>query len=751
VVDPTAREDGGAEPDLELDPAFEQERAQLAKREPLPRGQAVRDRLLAKASEAARGPTPTPPPAAAGAPEPEAAHSEAKDEPEPELEQPQQTAQTEPPQRVPSSLDVELELIAGRPQEEPSAPRAPRLSPNLLALFGTLLGLATVGSLVALGIHLDRRVPGPITSGAAEPSPGAPASAALPAAAATPPVRPRQRKKIPGPWRIRDQAAQPGSRIVEGQIGVQPFLKALQSSGVSSKESYRVLKVLGGLKNLDNCAKSDRFVALLERASARLTAFEYVVGPEEIYQAKQDGSGILVAKKLDLHVERAQVRGAFAVDKGGVDKIAIQAGFDPGLGKVLAKAVDGHLSLDELERGDRVRVVAQEVAVLGEFARYAGIEAIEIQFGDADRKPLRIYWFQGPRSRGYFDAGGRSPYEGGWRKPVKDAPVTSKFNPKRMHPVLKKTMPHNGTDFGAPTGAPVLACSYGTVTHIGYSGPSGNLVKLEHPGGITTGYAHLSRFAEGLRVGDKVKRLQLVGYVGATGRSTGPHLHFSAEPRRHARAAERRARSVRADSRAVRRAARRDPVACAARARRPDTRTRSGGRRRSGARRRADGRGTRSAARGQTRRGQRSCPPGQAHGSAAERADALIGVPHRQRATEASVAERRRRSRGVKRRGPEASCRRAGFALFVAGAFAAPCLRRAQGNHEAAAMRQSWFHPGTAAVSLRDVLYQREPDAAAADLLVERAPAAHEAFENTLAIFGRDTDPLVRHPHLDPG
>jgi hypothetical protein len=66
------------------------------------------------------------------------------------------------------------------------------------------------------------------------------------------------------------------------------------------------------------------------------------------------------------------------------------------------------------------------------------------------------------------------------------------------------------------------------VIFIGYSGPAGNLVKIEHVGGIETGYAHLSRFAEGLKVGDKVKRLQLIGYVGSTGRSTGPHLHFSA-------------------------------------------------------------------------------------------------------------------------------------------------------------------------------------------------------------------------------
>jgi murein DD-endopeptidase MepM/ murein hydrolase activator NlpD len=89
--------------------------------------------------------------------------------------------------------------------------------------------------------------------------------------------------------------------------------------------------------------------------------------------------------------------------------------------------------------------------------------------------------------------------------------------------------PHLGTDFGAPTGTPIGASAPGTVTFIGYSGPSGNLVKLEHAGGIETGYAHMSRFREGLKVGDKVGRLELIGYVGSTGRSTGPHLHFTAQ------------------------------------------------------------------------------------------------------------------------------------------------------------------------------------------------------------------------------
>jgi murein DD-endopeptidase MepM/ murein hydrolase activator NlpD len=163
--------------------------------------------------------------------------------------------------------------------------------------------------------------------------------------------------------------------------------------------------------------------------------------------------------------------------------------------------------------------------VLGEFSRYAGIEALE--WRPARGKPMRLYFFRSSSSRGYYDDKGRSPYEGGWRKPIPTAPITSKFNPKRMHPVVKKVMPHTGTDFGAPAGTPVGASSYGTVSFIGYAGPSGNLVKVEHAGDIETGYAHLSRFVEGMRVGDRVKRLQVVGYVGSTGRSTGPHLHFT--------------------------------------------------------------------------------------------------------------------------------------------------------------------------------------------------------------------------------
>lgn len=437
-----------------------------------------------------------------------------------------------PPSALPPSsrrsLDADLDGLSGAPA--PSAPipgapialrnRAP-LSPNMVAVFGTLLGLALVASIIALVMRIHT----PDQSGAASEAPK-PSSEEAPRVVETPK---RVRVKQPGPWRIADAKSEPGVRVIDGKVGTNPFLKAVQDAGIDKKEAYRAFNALKDLRNLDKCDRSDSFIALVDRSSSRLKAFEYVVNKEEVYQAREGQNGELSAKRLDFKIERAQVKGAVVVSGGDLDSAAEKAGLDRGFAQALGKALDGHLSLDELKRGDVLRVVLQEVTVLGEFSRYAGVEAVELRRADDKEKPWRLYYFRGQKERGYYDDKGRSPYEGGWRKPIKDAPITSHFNPKRMHPVLHKIMPHTGTDFGAPAGTPVGASSYGTVSFIGPAGPSGNLIKIEHAGGIETGYAHLSRFAEGLKMGDKVKRLQLIGYVGSTGRSTGPHLHFTAK------------------------------------------------------------------------------------------------------------------------------------------------------------------------------------------------------------------------------
>ena len=408
----------------------------------------------------------------------------------------------------------------------PSAGRS-ALSPNLVAVFGTAMGVAVVTSLCAVAMHVLPRGGAPLLPAGSAPSP-VESAAAAPEAPRPILVKKPPRSNQPGPWRIKDAASDPSSRVVEGKIGTDAFLKAVQGAGVKEKEAYRLLAAFRDVKSFDKCNKADRFTALIDRASSRIKAFEYSVGSEEVYQAREGADGLLKGQKLDLKLERGEVTGSLVYDGSSFDASAERAGFDPGLSKVVAKALEGHLSLEELEPGDVVRVIAQEVAVLGQFARYSGVEAVEVR-RKGKEQPQRYYFFDAAGERGYYDAQGRAPYEGGWRKPIPNAPVTSHFNLKRFHPVLKRTKAHLGTDFGAPTGTPIGASSFGTIAFIGYAGATGNFVKIEHPGGVSTGYAHLSRFEPGLKVGDKVKRLQTIGYCGSTGRSTGPHLHFSAQ------------------------------------------------------------------------------------------------------------------------------------------------------------------------------------------------------------------------------
>lgn len=431
--------------------------------------------------------------------------------PEPDFEArfEESEARTEPPPEVTQELE-RFTRDGLRPRAiSPTMP----LSPNAQALLLTLLGISIAFSaaLFVDRLYTKHELP-PDGEEVAAPQ------AKTPAPETKAPVR----EKIQGPPRVTDMV-EPGQRIVSGKFGREPFLKAIEQAGLPRSEAYRAFAALKDLKNLDRCGPSDTFKALLQGREKRLMAFEYIVSPEEVYQAKTDASGRLTGQKLDLKVIRNQVRRALVVT-GPFEESAKKSGFDRGLGPVLEKALSGHLALSELRRGDRLRVIVQEVTVLGEFSRYAGVEAVEI--ARAGGKNERFYYYSHPIEGGYFDASGRAPWEGGFRKPVPGAPITSKFNPKRVNPVLKKVMPHTGTDFGAPTGTPILATKAGKVTFSGWGGPNGNFVRIVHEGGYESGYSHLSRFVDGLKVGDTVERLQVIGYVGSTGRSTGPHLHF---------------------------------------------------------------------------------------------------------------------------------------------------------------------------------------------------------------------------------
>ncbi|MFN7710008.1 MAG: peptidoglycan DD-metalloendopeptidase family protein [Holosporales bacterium] len=141
-------------------------------------------------------------------------------------------------------------------------------------------------------------------------------------------------------------------------------------------------------------------------------------------------------------------------------------------------------------------------------------------------KTIRLFRFRlKDGTTGFYNEHGESVKKGLLRTPIDGARISSKFGHRR-HPILGFTKLHTGVDFGAPTGTPVMAAGDGVVEKIGLWGAYGNYIRIRHNSEYSTAYAHLSRYAKGLKPGARVKQGQVIGFVGATGRTTGPHLHY---------------------------------------------------------------------------------------------------------------------------------------------------------------------------------------------------------------------------------
>lgn len=178
----------------------------------------------------------------------------------------------------------------------------------------------------------------------------------------------------------------------------------------------------------------------------------------------------------------------------------------------------------EIRQGDSFNLIYEEQYLDGEKFRNGPILAAE--FRNRGTLYQAIRYESKPGEYSYFDPEGRSKKRAFIRTPVKFARISSGFNPKRWHPVLKKWRSHKGVDYAARTGTPVKATGSGKVTFIGKKGGYGKVIFIRHGGKYTTVYGHLSKFSRKLKNGSKVKQGQIIGYVGSTGLASGPHLHY---------------------------------------------------------------------------------------------------------------------------------------------------------------------------------------------------------------------------------
>ncbi|MCF6310188.1 MAG: peptidoglycan DD-metalloendopeptidase family protein [Sulfurimonas sp.] len=182
----------------------------------------------------------------------------------------------------------------------------------------------------------------------------------------------------------------------------------------------------------------------------------------------------------------------------------------------------------DLRKGDTLVMIYDQKYRLG---KPFSMPTLKVAMIEMKKKKHYIYLNDDDR---FYDEKGNEVEGFLLARPVKGARISSRFTKRRYHPILKKWKAHLGVDYAARRGTPIVAAGSGRVTHAGRLGAYGNLVKIRHTDGYETRYAHMKSFRKGIRRGKYVKKGQTIGYVGSTGRSTGPHLHF--ELRKNGRA-----------------------------------------------------------------------------------------------------------------------------------------------------------------------------------------------------------------------
>ena len=202
----------------------------------------------------------------------------------------------------------------------------------------------------------------------------------------------------------------------------------------------------------------------------------------------------------------------------------IAAGASPELILQLADVYAWTVDFFGLRKDDRFRVLYREKYCEEEAVGLDRIEYAEFLRGNAVL--VALYFDQGDGGNRYWNEKGESMQKAFLKAPLKFTRISSGFTYHRLHPVHGTVRPHTGVDYAAPMGTPVMSIGDGTVVSAGWGGGGGNTVKIRHNSVYSTAYLHLSRFAKGLKAGQRVRQGEVIGYVGSTGTSTGPHLDF---------------------------------------------------------------------------------------------------------------------------------------------------------------------------------------------------------------------------------
>ncbi|MFO8073856.1 MAG: M23 family metallopeptidase [Polyangia bacterium] len=323
--------------------------------------------------------------------------------------------------------------------------------------------------------------------------------------------------------RVEGPAAE-GESVRRGEVrsGV-PVIKSLTSLGLSAGDAQRLINALDGLFDFRRARPGQTFEVRLDTKTCEPVYFRYDASLVDVYEVRKRGDEYAGRKKNIPTQKRTRRFGGTIASS--LYSALDDAGAHPSLAGAIVDVLSTQVDFYKEQRpGDTFRVLVEEERLGDEFLGYGPVLALEYDGVKAGRK--RFFRFRaGKKDPTYYDEKGISVPRSAIAIPLHYTRISSPFG-LRYHPVLKRKKLHNGVDFAAGHGTPVWACAEGEITVAAPRGANGNLVGIDHGDGLRSYYAHLSRFARGIRRGVEVRRKQVIGYVGSTGRSTGPHLHF---------------------------------------------------------------------------------------------------------------------------------------------------------------------------------------------------------------------------------
>jgi len=332
------------------------------------------------------------------------------------------------------------------------------------------------------------------------------------------------RETTTSPFAVVPEDTAQGTRRVDFQIlRRQSFYEALQALDAPHDDIMTLVAVIKPFRDLRKVKRGDSFW-LRQHPDGGIDALGFDLDEESYVDFERNSDGYEMFQ--GAHPVEHRVRGV----SGEITESLYSSLQDCHAPLSLAAKMNDVLGWEidfsrDLRRGDSFRMVYEEVWKDGEFVRTGPILALEcINRGDVHR----AYRFAGLDGRpAYFDPDGENFQKMLMRAPLEYSRVSSGFSYRRFHPVLKRWMPHLGVDYAAPVGTPIRAAGDGTIVEIGRKKGNGRYVKIRHTNReYESYYLHLSRFAKGMKKGVNVKQGKVIGYVGATGYATGPHLDY---------------------------------------------------------------------------------------------------------------------------------------------------------------------------------------------------------------------------------